>query len=558
MKEIATSESDLADAESTPQVPERPTAKPKAKAPAPSAEAPQPAGERLGPELRAVRTSEDASLRELLDQIGNDGSYRVRVTRKSPADSKDPITGRAVKTEGFLKTYEGHIDETMLKEAHGGGTYELKISRKTPAGGFVFFAQRTVNIAGDPDLDDPCLTRIPVPATGHAPVPAQPPTTPAESPTIVGKAMDIMASQIDAMREDRNGARPSDELSPAVTMLMQMMKETLDKTQAQLEVQRREGAVKPAEDPFKDNLLNNLMREDNARLSSVRAQFESEIRILKENAQQEQRRLEDRHERYQSDARQSHERELANVRQSHELSLQAVRASFETQAKLLEGEVRRLDRDNTEMRAELKDLRAKHGKGIVEQAKELNAVKEALGIGEGGEEPGTVDKVIGVLSSPAAINFADRFMAGRMAAAPPVPPAQAKLQQPRNVEVDGKKYRLMPDGKLIPLRTKPKIITATLTNPDGTPGPTLTLPAIPPEMSAQVTEYLERAFAANTDPVIVAQSGRTMVPPEIMAVIREHGVDVFLQKVARLPGGSPLSTQAGKNWVRKVGEALVE
>lgn len=551
MKEVANTDADVAEVERPPPQPPAPKSKGK------PAEPLAPAGERLGPELRAVRTSEDLSLRELLDGIGTEGAYRVRVTRKTPVDCKDPTTGRLVTTAGFLKQYEGHFDETSIKQAHGGGTYELKISRKTAEGSFKYFAQRTMNIAGDPDLDDPCLTRIAVPA-GQPPAVQQIPAS-SESPTVVGKAMDIMASQIEAMREDRNDGRKSDEMSPAVMHMMQMMQGTIDRMQSELTAARRESAIKPVEDPFKDNLLNNLMRDDNSRLSSVRAQYESEIRMVKENALAEQRRLEERHERYQAEARSSHEREIANIRQSNEATLVSVRSSYEMQNKLLESDLRRLERDNGEMRIEVKELRAKHGKSIVEQAKDLNDVKEALGLG-GDEEQSTIDKVVGAVSSPAVMGVVERFMAGRPAAAAPAAAAQpAGPSRPKTVSTpDGKRFALMPNGSMRELRAKPKVITTTLTNPDGTAGPTLTLPAIPEDTSKQVTDYLERAFAGNQDPVIVAQSGRALVPDEIMAVIREHGVDVFLQKVARLPSGSPLSTQAGKNWVRKVGEALVE
>jgi hypothetical protein len=337
--------------------------------------------------------------------------------------------------------------------------------------------------------------------------------------------------------------------------MMQMMQGALEAANREISELRKATLVRPPEDPFKTELLSSLMREDNARLSSVRSQFESEIRILKENAVSEQRRLEDRHERYQADAARSHDRELQNLRQSHEISLQAARASFETQVKLLDMEQRRLELANAEMRTELKDLRAKHGKGIVEQAKELQAVREALGVGEDAEESSTVDKVVGALSSPAALNFAEKVLSGRAAAQPQQPAAPALPRAPKFVTApDGKRFRLMPSGEMIPLKPKPKVIATTL--PDGTPGPTL--PVIPAEVSAQVTDYLERAFAGNQDPVIMAQTARTHVPEEIMAVIREHGVDVYLSKVARLPSGSPLATQAGKNWVRKVGEALVE
>jgi len=43
----------------------------------------------------------------------------------------------------------------------------------------------------------------------------------------------------------------------------------------------------------------------------------------------------------------------------------------------------------------------------------------------------------------------------------------------------------------------------------------------------------------------------------VLAVIRNRGVDGFLTDVAKLEGTSPLASQAGRNWTRKVGKALL-
>ncbi len=61
----------------------------------------------------------------------------------------------------------------------------------------------------------------------------------------------------------------------------------------------------------------------------------------------------------------------------------------------------------------------------------------------------------------------------------------------------------------------------------------------------------------------MAQTGRSSIPTDILAWIRERhteqvsGVDLFMTKVAKLPGSSPLASQAGKNWLRAVGALLV-
>jgi hypothetical protein len=525
----------------------------------------KPDKERLSADLRAVRAQEDRSIRELLEGIGNEGAFRVRVTRTEPKECRDPATGRMVPVAGYLKTYETALDEQDLHRWHGGGTYALKINKRTPKGSFEYFAQRTTTIAGDPNLDDPSLNRVIV-AQGSPAAAAQPA---GESPSLASKAMDVLTGQLTALREERT---ERDDLPPAIKMLFDQSKEqareareTNARLQHELAETRREFLAaqtsKPPEDSFKDRMINGLMSEETSRITALRAQFDSELRMVKDNHTAELRRLEDRYERHESQAQQSHERELVSVRQSNEVMLSAARSSFELQAKLLETDNRRLQEQLTETRREVTSLRERvdKQKSVVEQMKEINALKEALGIDDEASHEGTIEKILGALTNPAALDAIKGIVGRPSAAAPAAQTAQVQAPQaPVLVQTPDGRTHLKRGSVLVPLRAKKKIIQAATTNADGTPGPVLELPAVAPELIAQVVGFLERAFAGNQDPVVVAQSYRSMVPEDIMTVIREHGVDVFLSKVAKLPGTSILANQAGRNWVRKVGEALVE
>jgi hypothetical protein len=524
--------------------------------------------ERIGSDLKTVRHQEERTIRELLEGLGSDGAFKVRVTRTEPKECRDPLTGKMVPTAGYLRTYESTIDEQDIQRTHGGGTFSLRITKRTPKGSFEYFTQRTAVIAGDPNLEDTSLNRV-VPTSGVAPVVAQP----SESPTLAGKAMDVLAGQIDALR----GERVREDLPPSIMLLLEQLREQGRETreanallQRELADNRRETTAlqtaKPPEDTFKDRMINGLMSEETGRLNALRAQFDSELRMLKENHTSDLKRTEDRHERYASDARQSHEREIANLRQSHDVTLSAARSSFEMQARLLDTDNRRLQEQLSEMRKEVTALRDRvdKNKSVVEQMKEINALKEALGIDDESSE-GTLEKIVSAVTNPAALE-ALKGIIGRSPAAPAAP-TQVQAQVAAQAQAAARPVVVRtPDGKaflqrgnsLVPLRAKKKVIQATTINPDGTPGPVLELPAVAPEVIAQVVGFLERAFSSNQDPVVVAQSYRTMVPEDIMTVIREHGVDVFLSKVAKLSGTSSLANQAGRNWVRKVGEALVE
>jgi hypothetical protein len=132
---------------------------------------------------------------------------------------------------------------------------------------------------------------------------------------------------------------------------------------------------------------------------------------------------------------------------------------------------------------------------------------------------------------------------------------------------DGQVFLQRSDGSggtvLVPAKKRPKVIPATM-NPDGSVAtPPIELPEIDPENIQRLVGFLERAYDGKQDPEVVARSSRTAVPEEVMTWLRQNdteqvsGVDLFMSKVAKLPSTSSLSTQGGRNWLRKVGKALV-
>ena len=73
---------------------------------------------------------------------------------------------------------------------------------------------------------------------------------------------------------------------------------------------------------------------------------------------------------------------------------------------------------------------------------------------------------------------------------------------------------------------------------------------------------MTRSFELETDPEQFASSAAAIIPEDIFtplkAMIRELGIDAFLKDVAKLPESSPLLTQEGKKWSRKVAEILTK
>lgn len=538
--------------------------KPKGKAPPSSA---QPAGSAA---LREIRAEEDESLKGALEALGPDGSFKIHVTRLEPEEWLDPQSGRRVKTLGKLKTYTTRIDEDFIADRHGGGKYLVRFMRRNAKGSYQFVTQRTIDIAGDPRTDD-------VPRTSSVPG-ATAAAAPGEHPSLVKEAFQVMREQLDRSSDRDREPRDPRGIDPTIQVVIDQFREDgrrrdAENAELRIELAETRKSNKPVEDPIKDEILRSMMGGERGHVEALRLRYESELRMAKDAGVQDQQRIYDRHDRELLAVRQGFEREISAIRSAHEVALASAKASYEMQVQVLNADIRRLERDNTDLRSDIKDLRARKDKTIVETVKDLEAVKNALGLdGEGGEKS-NFDKFLEVATSPAAAEFVQRIIPGPgQGAAAAAPPAQAiapQSQPSRQLVQDptGQKFLLVNDGKgrqqLVPVKKKPKVIPAT-TNADGTVAtPAVQLPEVDPAQVALLVGYLERAFAGNQEPEIVAQSGRTSLPEEILTWIRDNdsgtvsGVDLFMKEVAKLPSTSPLTTQLGKNWLRRVGKALV-
>lgn len=525
--------------------------------------------------IKAIRAAEDEGLRSALDQLGKEGTYKIRVKRISPEWFDDPRSGKRVQVNGTLKTYTQPIDEDHIQSAHGGGRFQLTFLRLHPSGSFRIFTSRTVDIAGDPRLDD-------IPRTLAAPPAAL--AAAGESPGLIKEAFSVLREQL-----DRSESRGRDDdhhkgMDPAIQMMVEQMRRDAERRDAELAELRRDLAdarnIKPVEDPLKDKLLDTMLTGERGHVESLRLRYEAEVRQAKDAAVENERRLldrhdremahlNDRHERDMSERRNAHEREINAMRTASETAGMALKSSFDMQVKLLESDLRRLERDNAELRSEVKELRQRKDKTIVETAKELQGVKEALGLGEGeGAEKSSLDKIIEAASTPAAVEAIQKIMGGVGGGgkAPTEAPAQARqVRQELVRDPNGRTFLKVTDGtteRLIPAKKKPKVIPATQ-NADGTIQPAIELPEVDDASVAKVVGYLEKAFTNRVEPEVVAQSGKSLVPEPILTWIRNNdgdvsGVDLFMSKVAKLPSTSPLATLAGQKWLRKVGKALIE
>lgn len=494
------------------------------------------------PQLREVIRSSDATLRDIIMQLGAPGGYRIGLVRIEPKMFQDS-KGMQVKVAGHLRTYDEPIDEARIQQEWGGGTFDVKFQRQDNRGSFVHFAARRVEIAGDPRTDT-------IPRNVTPEQPREQPRQPAESATLVTKAFDVLT---DRLERAESQPRVADNAANNETtkLMVATLEKQLDASHAMIAKLQSDiheiRTQKPAEDPIKERIFTSLIENESARISHLRATHESEIRQLKESHAAEVKRIEDRADRDRSELRQSFERERQTLTHSHEVAMSAFNSSKATEVKILEQQNRTLERDIDVLRKEIIELRSKREKTVPEMAKELQAVKDVLDLGGDDEKQSWSDKIGDFVTNPEAIAAIGSIIRpGSKAPAAPVPQAAAVRPQFAKQTVkapDGKTYQVQPNGQMLPMRPKTKEEKG--------------LPQLPPDTIRTAITYLERAFEGGQDPAVVAQSARTLVPNDIIVAIRDHGIDVFMTKIAKIPVNSSLSSQEARNWVRKFGTALV-
>lgn len=520
---------------------------------------------KMSPELKKIQAAEDGDFRDVLENIGTDGSFKISVTRIEPEQTRDVQTGRMVKVDGHLKTYTQAIDQEFIASRHGGGKFRLNFLKKAPDGSFKIHTKRVIDIAGDPRTDDVPRNEAPLSTGGTVQQGNN-----QESPSIVKEVLTVMKDQLDKANERSTNGHSASGPDPAMVMLIDQMRaqneaQALEMRELRKEMSesRKEPASKTEESEFKNSLVKQLLDGDSTRLNAIRIQFESELRQAKESAKALEDRLRDQfdrdrkemvshHQREIAQSEAAHQREIALMKQSAEINTASIKISLDTSKEVLNAQIKQQERELATLRDEVKDLRAKKDKSPLEIAKEYKVLQETYGGDEKADES-TVEKIVAAL--PQAIEVAQGIINRNKPAAAPAQPAAP--QQSRLVrDSEGNSFQQRPDGKLIPIKKKGQKVTIAPTA-EGQPPTEVEIPAVDPEKLATAISYLEKAFSGNQEPATVATSVRPFLAEEIMQSIQSVGIDVFFAKVAKLPSASPLSSQAGKNWVRKVGKALV-
>ena len=512
--------------------------------PRPEKKEPRTPATRESKSMSEMRNNEDRNLKDWMEEISPGGAIRVKVQRTSPK------TWKGLNVGGALATYDHQIDEEWIRDHHGGGNFMLVVQKpRTNGAGWVYAGGRAIGIAGDPRTDDVFRDRAgEAPAGGAAPANG-----------IVDKTFSVLERELANARQQQQHAQHGPDTA-TMQMMMGPLQQQLDQLSSMVREKDRQLAAaqvtKPVErDEFRDKMLDKLLDGDSARINSLRSQYESELRQVKQSAMDNESRLRDSFERDKQALAMSHERELNALRSAYDMRVAGQEVGANAARTLMDGEVRRLQADLSEAKAELVTLRLKKDKGPLETMREVAQFREVMGEAFGdNNEKSTLDKI---MESAGPVLQGVLAKVGEQSSPPPPPPPPPPRFAPRPraqlmTGPDGNLYRPGPGGDPILVRERKRAVPPSA---DGRPS---TIPEISVTTIKASVDFLESAFRNGQDPEGVATSVRSMVPADVLAAIRELGIDGFLTSVAKIEGTSPLASQAGRNWSRKLGKALLE
>jgi hypothetical protein len=507
---------------------------------------PRPAPEPINTSAKMVGKADDLSVADWLKNSFSGASVKISVHRTAPETWV--VNGRGRQISGVLDTYDEFFDEDFLKERYGGGKFQIKIQQLSPNGKWQFAGARTIKIAGDPKITNE-LFELNNPKENETTIPL------AQNDDVTKQAMSMtqMLTQQALERAERAEARMNDSankgMDPTMLVLLtepfKLQIQTLsnllaekEKVIAEKDRQIHELSSRKPDTTLQDTLIGKMYDGESSKLESIRTQFESERRMLLQSHADEIKRIEGRFDIDKQFLHEAHRREIKTLETNYEGRIKALETSFEGRLDSKDTRIKDLERQITRSDAELSELRAKKDKSPIDQMRDLVQIREAfsevLGSGKDDEdEPSTAEKIIGAIAeNPIVRGIGERIASGQA----PVQqnPAPSQRVQPRRVA------------------PKPPIQSASLPAPASSGLP----PGISQTELSGAIMYMEAAIQSGTDPAMFAQSVRNSIPKGIIDAIRDQGIDAFLDG-AKIDGNSPLSSQVGRSWIRRVAKILL-
>lgn len=486
-----------------------------------------------------------------LHELGSGTQIRVTVERKTPT------VWKGVNVKGVLGHFEEAVNEDDIRERWGGGKFLVKVQRASEKGGLRYAGSKIIDIAGAPKITGELVYDSEDDGNGAAAAVAS------ESASISSQAMSAMQklterAQYEADKARETGSTFNKDILESLTKPLMDRVASMEESSRELqrELARKDDRIvellthKPEGPTFQDKILEKMVDGESARVDAIRTQHESELRQLRQSHEDDMKRSRDYHMEEARAKERAHEREIGTIRESNEARIDSLRTSYEARIDSLKSEIGRFERELTESRAELIEIRARKEKGPIENIQEILQLKEAFGalVPSGAEEENksTVERIFEtVLDSDVARNIS-----ARIANAPPAPGGMEPQQQQYTPEQIAMLQRraMMERAALIKKKRAEKAAQ------DATPkGKAAKLNKGEVGIAVQ---FVEAAYSNGTDPATLASTARNLVPADILNYIKSEGVDTFLDN-AGVPESSSLATPGGRNYLRKVAKLLL-
>jgi hypothetical protein len=494
-----------------------------------------------------IEEEAERALFDWLSTFGATGAMRVALKRISPNMYK------GVQVKGTLDDFEEPISEERIRQEHGGGRYQIvvrqlkKNARGNPS--WKYAGARTFEIAGPPKVAPLLNADEEDDDDGNG--------QPGLSDGPVGQAMNMALSM---QREARQEAREARTQQPAgmdhriLDTVIGPLRDEVSALRSQLADKERllfDLANKPVDTTKEDRLLDIMAGKEQGHsntLDGLRQAHEAEMRQLREFNREEIRRREDRFEREIDHVRQAATREIDSLKLAHQQALDSQRHGYEMRIDGLRDIQKRLEREVDATKKELHELRGKREQGPLDQIQNLANLKQgfdALIPADSGEKSGweKAADVIGPVVERVAGAIGERNAPPGMEGAPQLVPIQ------------------LPDGRVAHVpphiaaqaEAQRQAAEAAEQEPGEPP-----LPEIAEEDMSRAVTFMEAAIRNDTDPAVFAATARNMLPDDLLQALKRLGVDVFLNKMAKIETGSPLASVAGRMWVRQVAQFLIE
>lgn len=550
-----------------------------------------------GSPLQQLAREEEADLKSWIDSLAGEAPIKVTIRRKRPVAGPN-----GEKIDGILETVEEKVDEEYLRDMWGGGEFQLTIQTQQKDGKYKYLRGRTINIGGKPKWQGQDMVAGTALVTG--------PGT-AEEDGLASQAFKAMQDIAKDARAREDKAREGSQQNrgfdaEAFTALNQPMVEQLRAAQlliSNLQTQLIAQASKaPPKDEFRDKLLEKAIGDEGARIEHLRTVYEVRIDKLKDEHQSDLKRIEDRHEkaierleeRHSDEVRRmesAHEREMKSIEKNGEFSTKSMDTANTARIEQLKAESARIERELNAAQTKIATLEAKKDQSLTEKAEELIKVKEAIdGIGGGsdGDEPWYQKVIDGLANSEMGVNLINKIAGGPgdgpeggpqpgqpIAVQPGVPfrgpdgnvyvadqHGNVQLVDPAAMQqrrIAGARRRRAQAPQQPPQQGGPRMAQGSQQVP-AQQQPQAIPPTPPGKMPkgkdvAIAVNFMENAVRNGTPPEKFAQTARSLVPGDILALIHRVGIDTFLDKVVQ--PGSVLTTLRGRQFARAVAQVLL-